>query len=209
MHGHYLSYIPVSLVTCVLGAQTRTHPSDLSPLSLIQFKHSLPPSPPDNTMLRGRVTNFPRIYRLETLSHSSHGPRIREQFWNGSSSDPLLRLGSGLRLRLWSPEGWMRATGAASKEIPAHGLRQETSGPQHPDSPQGCWGNLTPWRLAPGGEQVGRERPEETWMPFKTVLEATCHILFIRSKSPSPAHAQGLWTFAKPSLTLTSLPGRL
>lgn len=45
-------------------------------------------------------------------------------------------------------------------------------------------------------------------MPFKTVLEATCHILLIRSKSPSPAHAQGLWTSAKPSLTPTCLPGR-
>lgn len=56
--------------------------------------------------------------------------------------------------------------------------------------------------------RAGGEGEAKGSTPFKTVLEAICHILFIRSKSLSPAHTQGLWTSSKPSLTPTSLPGR-
>lgn len=86
---------------------------------------------------------------------------------------------------------------------PKQGLRSSPRGL----SP-GLLGCPPTWQLVPQGEQVGRERQEEASTPFKTVLEAICHILFIRSKSLSPAHTQGLWTSSKPSLTPTSFPGR-
>lgn len=110
----------------------------------------------DNTVIRGRVTNFPRIYRLETLSHSSHGPRIREQFWNSSSSDPLLRLGSGLRLRLWSPEGWTSPRVLLPRRSPctACGRRPQVLTTQTP--PRGLLGQPHSLATGPRGQSGGQ-----------------------------------------------------